>query len=133
MAKKQRSKAGKKKKKVARGVTSGIAYIKSTFNNTIVCITDKNGNSLAWGSAGTSGFKGAKKSTSYAAQITASDVAKTARTMGVKELIVKVKGPGQGREAAIRSMQSVGLKVTSVKDVTPIPHNGCRGRKRRRV
>jgi small subunit ribosomal protein S11 len=133
MAKKIKSKPGRKKKKVIKGVTSGIAFIKSTFNNTIVCITDKNGNTLSWGSAGTSGFKGAKKSTSYAAQITASDAAKAARAMGLRELIVKVKGPGQGREAAIRSIQSAGLKVTSVKDVTPIPHNGCRGRKRRRV
>lgn len=133
MARKQKSKAGKRKKKITRQVSVGIAFITSTFNNTIVSISDKNGNTLAWGAAGMSGFKGAKKSTSYAAQVTAADVGRAAVAMGVKELSVQVKGPGQGREAAIRSIQKTGLRVTSVKDVTPVPHNGCRGRKRRRV
>ncbi len=130
---KAKSKGRKKKKKVLRQVSSGIAFIKSTFNNTIITITDMNGNVLVWGSAGTRGFKGAKKSTSYAAQITASGLAKKARDMGLKELIVRVKGPGQGREAAIRSLQAAGLNVKGVKDITPVPHNGCRSPKKRRV
>jgi len=127
------AKLRKKKKKVALSVSRGIAYIKSTFNNTIITITDPNGNVLAWGSSGLSGFKGARKSTPYAAQISAFDVAKRVKEMGIKELEVKVKGPGSGRESAIRSLQSAGLIVKRVKDVTPIPHNGCRPRKKRRV
>ncbi len=123
----------RKKKKITIDVSKGIAYIKSTFNNTIITITDLNGNALAWASAGISGFKGAKKSTPYAAQIAALGVANKVRGMGVKELEVKVKGPGSGREAAIRALQSAGLLVRKVKDVTPIPHNGCRPRKKRRV
>ena len=130
---KTKGKSSKRKKKVVRQVSSGIAFIKSTFNNTIITITDLNGNTLVWGSAGTRGFKGAKKSTSYAAQITASGIARKARDMGLKEIIVRVKGPGQGREAAIRSLQSAGLNIKGVKDVTPVPHNGCRSPKRRRV
>lgn len=133
MARIPKSKAGKRKKKITRKVSLGIAHIKSTFNNTIIAITDQEGNVLAWGSAGTIGFKGAKKSTPYAAQIAAQDVARRAKEMGLKELIVMVKGPGPGREAAIRSLQGAGLSVRSVKDVTPLPHNGCRPRKRRRV
>lgn len=128
-----KSKAGKRKKKIALKVSSGIAYIKSTFNNTIITITDKDGNTLVWGSAGTVGFKGTKKSTPYAAQVAAMDVAKRAKELGLKEIIVRVKGPGPGREAAIRSLQSAGLTIKSVKDITPVPHNGCRPRKKRRV
>ena len=123
----------KKKRKITIDVPKGIVYIKSTFNNTIITITDLNGNTLAWGSAGIAGFKGTKKSTPYAAQIAALEVAKKAKEIGIKELEVKVKGPGSGREAAIRALQSAGLLVKKVKDVTPIPHNGCRPRKKRRV
>jgi small subunit ribosomal protein S11 len=133
MARAPQSKAGKRKKKIVKKVSSGIAHIKSTFNNTIISITDHEGNVLVWGSSGVGGFKGTKKSTPYAAQITAREIAKKAKEMGVKELTVRVKGPGPGREAAIRSLQSAGLSIKSVKDVTPIPHNGCRPRKRRRV
>ncbi len=128
-----RSKAGRRKKKITLKIPSGIAYIKSTFNNTIITITDRGGNTLVWGSAGTVGFKGTKKSTPYAAQVAAKEVAKKAKEIGLKELMVRVKGPGPGREAAIRSLQSAGLTIKSVKDVTPVPHNGCRPRKKRRV
>lgn len=128
-----KSKAGKRKKKITKKITLGIAHIKSTFNNTIITITDQGGNVLIWGSAGTGGFKGTKKSTPYAAQITAKELAKRAKELGLRELIVRVKGPGPGREAAIRSLQSTGLSIKSVKDVTPVPHNGCRPRKKRRV
>ncbi|MBN2120115.1 MAG: 30S ribosomal protein S11 [Candidatus Omnitrophica bacterium] len=133
MPKVSRSKAGKRKKKVTQKIVSGIAHVKSTFNNTIIAITDKEGNVLVWGSAGTGGFKGTKKSTPYAAQITARELAKRAKELGLRELTVRVKGPGPGREAAIRSLQSAGLSIKSVKDVTPVPHNGCRPRKKRRV
>jgi small subunit ribosomal protein S11 len=133
MARVSKSKAGKRKKKITKKITLGIAHIKSTFNNTIIAITDQEGNVLIWGSAGTGGFKGTKKSTPYAAQITARELARRAKELGLRELIVRVKGPGPGREAAIRSLQSTGLSIKSVKDVTPVPHNGCRPRKRRRV
>jgi small subunit ribosomal protein S11 len=128
-----KSKAGKRKKKQVKKVLSGVAHIKSTFNNTIISITDQEGNVLVWGSSGTGGFKGTKKSTPYAAQITARELAKRAKDMGLREVVVRVKGPGSGREAAIRSLQAAGLSIKSVKDVTPVPHNGCRPRKRRRV
>jgi small subunit ribosomal protein S11 len=111
----------------------GIAHILATFNNTIVTITDRQGNVLCWGTAGSSGFHGSRKSTPYAAQVAASQAAKKALEMGLKEVEVWVKGPGQGRESAIRSLQQAGLNVTVIKDVTPIPHNGCRAPKRRRV
>jgi small subunit ribosomal protein S11 len=133
MARVAKSKAGKRKKKAVKKVTFGVAHIKSTFNNTIISITDQEGHVLLWGSAGTGGFKGTKKSTPYAAQITARELARRAKDMGLRELIVRVKGPGPGREAAIRSLQSAGLSIKSVKDVTPVPHNGCRPRKKRRV
>ncbi len=124
----------KKVKKEKKSVPSGIAYIQTSFNNTIVTLTDPKGNVLAWASAGTKGFRGAKKSTPYAAQIIASDAAKKAIDLyHLKEVEVKIKGPGAGREAAIRALNSVGLKIKSIKDITPIPHNGCRPRKRRRV
>lgn len=114
-------------------IEQGIAHIKSTFNNTIVTITDPQGNTIAWASAGTMGFKGSRKSTPFAAQMAAEAAAKAAMERGMKTVEVQVKGPGAGREAAIRSLQAAGLEVSVIKDVTPIPHNGCRPPKRRRV
>ena len=123
-----------KKKKERKHVGSvGIAHIKATFNNTIVSITDMNGNVVVWGSAGNVGFKGTKKGTPFAAQSAAETVAKKALEAGMKEVSVMVKGPGAGRETAIRALQGAGLEISSIKDVTPIPHNGCRPRKKRRV
>jgi len=122
-----------KKKKVARRVTSGIVSVRATFNNTIVTIADQQGNVLAWSSPGIVGFSGSKKSTPFAAQVAAADAAKKAKEIGVVEVQVRVKGPGSGREAAVRALKASGLKVISVKDLTPQPHNGCRPRKRRRV
>ena len=113
--------------------TQGIAHILATFNNTIVTITDRSGNAICWSTSGTSGYHGSRKSTPYAAQIAASNAAKKALEMGLKEVEVFVKGPGQGRESAIRSLSQAGLSITAIKDVTPIPHNGCRPPKRRRV
>ena len=123
----------KKKKKVKKNITSGIAYVYSTFNNTIISIADENGNVVSWSSAGAKGFKGSRKSTPYAAQIAAEDVGNKVKEYGLKNLKVEVSGPGSGRESALRSLQSIGYVITSIKDVTPIPHNGCRPRKRRRV
>ncbi len=122
-----------KKKKVKKNIQDGIAHIQSTFNNTIVTITDMSGNVIAWSSAGARGFKGSRKSTPYAAQQAAEDAAKKAMVHGMKNLEVYVKGPGAGREAALRSLQSIGLNIKLIRDVTPIPHNGCRQPKRRRV
>ena len=122
-----------KKKKVKKNIVNGIAYVQSTFNNTIVSIADTQGNVVSWASAGQKGFKGSRKSTPYAAQIAAEDVGTKAKEYGVKSLRVEVSGPGSGRESALRSLQSIGYVITSIKDVTPIPHNGCRPRKRRRV
>ena len=116
-----------------RGVGKGIAHIQATFNNTIVTITDTQGNVISWASAGTLGFKGTRKSTPFAAGLVAESSAKKAMEKGLREVAVYVKGPGSGRETAIRSLQAVGLGITTIKDVTPIPHNGCRSRKRRRV
>lgn len=131
MAKKSaRSRVRRKEKK---NVESGVAHIKSTFNNTIITITDKNGNAISWASAGGMGFKGSRKSTPYAAQQAAELAAKEAMEHGMREVECFVKGPGGGREAAIRSLQAAGLEVNVIKDVTPIPHNGCRPPKRRRV
>ena len=123
----------KKKKKDKRNITSGIAFVNSTFNNTIISIADETGNVISWSSAGAKGFKGSRKSTPYAAQIAAEDVGNKAKEYGLKNLKVEVSGPGSGRESALRSLQSIGYVITSIKDVTPIPHNGCRPRKRRRV
>ncbi|MBN2453719.1 MAG: 30S ribosomal protein S11 [Candidatus Omnitrophica bacterium] len=123
----------KKSKKILRTVTSGVVHILASFNNTIVTITDKEGNALTWASTGSSGFKGSKKSTPFAAGIAAENAAKKALERGVKEVEVVVKGPGAGRESAIRSVQAAGIAIRSIKDVTPIPHNGCRPPKRRRV
>jgi len=123
----------KTKKKIKKNIVLGVVHIQSTFNNTIVTISDGDGNVIAWSSAGTMGYKGSKKSTSFAAQMTAEAVAKKAMDQGLKEVDVLVKGPGPGRETAIRSLQAVGLKVNMIKDVTPIPHNGCRPPKQRRI
>jgi len=127
--------AGKKivKAKGAKNVLVGIANILATFNNTIVTITDMQGHSIGWSSAGRVGFKGSRKSTAYAAQQVAQDAARQAMAHGMKEIEVRVKGPGSGRESAIRALQAIGLEITTIKDVTPVPHNGCRPRKKRRV
>jgi len=121
------------KKKIVRNITSGIVHIMATFNNTIVTIADRQGNTMAWSSCGSVGFKGSKKSTPFAAQIAAKNAAKKALEQGVKDVEVYVKGPGSGRESAIRAIQAAGLRISAIKDVTPIPHNGCRPPKRRRV
>lgn len=123
----------KQKKKLVKNVAKGVAHINSTFNNTIISITDMQGNVISWASAGTMGFKGSKKSTPFAAQVAAEDCAKKAITHGMKEIHVHVRGPGSGREAAIRSLQAAGLNISLIRDCTPIPHNGCRPPKRRRV
>lgn len=122
-----------RKKKIKKNIERGQAHIQSTFNNTIVTITDVSGNVISWASAGASGFKGSRKSTPFAAQLAADEAAKSGMEHGLKIIEVFVKGPGSGREAAIRSLQAAGLEITSIKDVTPIPHNGCRPPKRRRV
>lgn len=122
-----------KKKKILQGITAGIAHIQASFNNTIVSITDKQGNVLVWSAPGIVGYSGSKKSTPFAAQVAATDAARKAKEIGIKEVEVRVKGPGAGRESAIRALQAAGLTVTSIKDITPIPHNGCRPRKKRRV
>jgi small subunit ribosomal protein S11 len=124
-------KTGKKKEK--KNITEGITYIQSTFNNTIVTITDLSGNVIAWASAGTEGFKGSRKSTPFAAQMAVESAVKKAKEMGLRNVQVCVKGPGAGRESALRSLQVAGLKVSLIRDITPIPHNGCRPPKRRRV
>jgi small subunit ribosomal protein S11 len=121
------------KRRERKNIERGVAHIRSTFNNTIITITDTNGNGIAWSSAGNVGFKGSRKSTPFAAQLAAESAAKTAMEHGMRTVEVFVKGPGAGREAAIRSLQAAGLEVNMIKDVTPIPHNGCRPPKRRRV
>ncbi|UJL46570.1 30S ribosomal protein S11 [Virgibacillus sp. NKC19-16] len=126
-------KTNTRKRRVKKNIDTGVAHIRSTFNNTIVTITDRQGNSIGWSSAGALGFKGSRKSTPFAAQMAAETAAKTAVDNGMKTLEVTVKGPGAGREAAIRSLQAAGLEVTAIVDVTPVPHNGCRPPKRRRV
>ena len=123
----------KTKQKNKKNITNGVAHIISSFNNTIVTISDQAGNTLAWSSAGLKGFKGSRKSTPFAAQIAAEDAGNKAKEFGVNTLRVEVSGPGSGRESALRSLQSVGYTITSIKDVTPIPHNGCRPKNRRRV
>ncbi len=130
MVQKRRAKGRRRERK---SVPVGRAYIQSTFNNTIVTLTDPEGNVIAWGSSGTAGFKGSRKGTPYAAQLAARDAARRAMEHGLRQIEVYVKGPGSGREAAIRSLQSSGLYIISIRDVTPIPHNGCRPPKRRRV
>jgi small subunit ribosomal protein S11 len=126
-------KKGRVKKRTSKVEANGIAHVKATFNNTIVTITDSLGKAISWGSAGKVGFKGSKKSTPFAAQLAASAAAKEAMDMGLRKIEIWVKGPGSGREAAIRSLSAAGLEIAVIKDVTPIPHNGCRPPKRRRV
>ncbi|MBD3381796.1 MAG: 30S ribosomal protein S11 [candidate division Zixibacteria bacterium] len=121
------------KKKVKRAESRGVVHIKATFNNTLISITDMKGNAVSWASAGKVGFKGSKKSTPFAAQVASDSAAKEAMDAGVRKVEVWVKGPGSGREAAIRSLQAAGLEIVAIRDVTPIPHNGCRPKKRRRV
>lgn len=130
---KETKKKEKAKKKSLKGITAGVARIKATFNNTIISITDKQGNVIVWSTPGVVGFNGSKKSTPFAAQVAASDAARRAKELGLKTLDVFVKGPGSGRESAIRALQANGLMVTSIKDITPLPHNGCRPKKKRRV
>ena len=121
------------RRRVRKNITSGVAHVNATFNNTMITITDAQGNAIAWSSAGSQGFKGSRKSTPYAAQMAGEDAGNKAMEHGVKTLEVQVKGPGSGRESALRALQSVGFTITSIQDVTSIPHNGCRPRKRRRV
>lgn len=131
--KKGAGKKGASRRRVKKNIDRGMAHIQSTFNNTLVTLTDTNGNALSWASAGELGFRGSRKSTPYAAQMAAEVAAKAAMEHGLKSVEVMVKGPGSGREAAIRALQAAGLEVTLIKDVTPVPHNGCRPPKRRRV
>ncbi|MDJ0734661.1 MAG: 30S ribosomal protein S11 [Nostocaceae cyanobacterium] len=131
MARQPSKKSGSKKQK--RNVPNGVAYIQSTFNNSIVTITDQNGDVISWASAGSSGFKGAKKGTPFAAQTAAESAARRATDQGMRQIEVMVSGPGAGRETAIRALQGAGLEITLIRDITPIPHNGCRPPKRRRV
>ncbi len=130
MAQKKRTKSRKRERK---SIAVGRAYIQSTFNNTLVTLTDPQGNVIAWGSSGSAGFKGSRKGTPYAAQMAAREAARKAMVHGLRQIEVYIKGPGSGREAAIRSLQSSGLYITGIRDVTPIPHNGCRPPKKRRV
>ena len=139
MAKQENSKVVQKKaavkvrKKIQRNVPAGVAFVKATFNNTIVSITDLSGNVISWASAGKVNFSGSRKSSAYAATVAAQDAAKTAMNSGMKEVEVNLSGPGAGRESAVRGLQSAGLSITIIRDKTPVPHNGCRPRKRRRV
>ena len=128
-----KAKTKTKKKKIRREIGYGVAHIQSTFNNTIITVADNNGNTVCWASSGTSGFKGARKGTPFAAQLAAKDVAVKAKEYGVRYVDVRITGPGAGRESSIRALQAAGLEIKSIKDVTPIPHNGCRVRRRRRV
>ncbi len=127
------AKPGRPRKRERKNISSGIAHVSATFNNTMITITDVQGNAIAWSSAGGMGFKGSRKSTPYAAQMAAEDAGKKAAEHGVKSLEVEVRGPGSGRESALRALQAAGFIITQIRDVTPIPHNGCRPRKRRRV
>lgn len=124
---------GRVKKRERKNISNGVAHVNSTFNNTMITITDVQGNAISWSSAGMMGFKGSRKSTPYAAQVAAEDAGKKAQDHGMKSLEVEVKGPGAGRESALRALQAIGFNISSIRDVTPIPHNGCRAPKRRRV
>ena len=124
---------GRLRRRERKNITSGVAHVSATFNNTMITITDAQGNAISWSTAGAMGFKGSRKSTPYAAQVAAEDAGRKAQEHGMKTLEIEVSGPGSGRESALRALQSVGFNVTSIRDVTPIPHNGCRPRKRRRV
>jgi small subunit ribosomal protein S11 len=125
--------AARPRRRERKNITSGVAHVNASFNNTVITITDAQGNTIAWSSSGSQGFKGSRKSTPYAAQVAADSAARKAMEHGVKTLEVEVKGPGSGRESALRALQAAGFTITSIKDVTPIPHNGCRPPKRRRV
>jgi small subunit ribosomal protein S11 len=125
--------AAKTKKKIKRVVTDGIAHVQASFNNTIITITDRQGNALSWATSGGAGFKGSRKSTPFAAQMAAEQAGKAAQEYGVKNLEVRIKGPGPGRESAVRALNALGMKIVSIADVTPVPHNGCRPPKRRRM
>jgi len=125
--------ASRTRKKERKNITSGVAHVAATFNNTMITITDAQGNAIAWSSSGSQGFKGSRKSTPYAAQVAAEDAGKKAREHGMETLEIEVNGPGSGRESALRALQTVGFNITQIRDLTPIPHNGCRPRKRRRV
>jgi small subunit ribosomal protein S11 len=124
---------GRVRRRERKNITSGVAHVAATFNNTMITITDAQGNAIAWSSAGSQGFKGSRKSTPFAAQVAAEAAGRKAMEHGMRTLEVQVRGPGSGRESALRALQSVGFTITSIRDVTPIPHNGCRPRKRRRV
>ena len=128
-----KSASARPRRRERKNITSGVAHVSATFNNTMITITDAQGNAIAWSSAGSQGFRGSRKSTPYAAQVAAEDAGKKAMEHGMKTLEVEVKGPGSGRESALRALQTTGFTITSIQDVTPIPHNGCRPRKRRRV
>ena len=130
---KEATATGRVRRRERKNIASGVAHVNASFNNTMITITDAQGNTIAWSSAGTMGFKGSRKSTPYAAQVAAEDAAKKASEHGMRTLEVEVAGPGSGRELALRALQAAGFTVTSIRDVTPIPHNGCRPRKRRRV
>ena len=125
--------AARRGKKVKKNIRDGVAHITSTFNNTIVTITDRQGNALSWATAGGAGFKGSRKSTPFAAQVAAENAGKMAQEYGVKNLEVRIKGPGPGRESTVRALNALGFKITAISDVTPIPHNGCRPSKKRRI
>jgi small subunit ribosomal protein S11 len=129
----QKATAARARKKVKKNVTEGIAHIHASFNNTIITITDRQGNALSWATSGGAGFKGSRKSTPFAAQVAAEAAGRAAQECGVKNLEVRIKGPGPGRESAVRALNAIGLKIGSIADVTPVPHNGCRAPKRRRV
>src|SRR5512136_1121792 len=130
---KKQTGGAKPRKKVKRMVTDGIAHVHASFNNTIVTITDRQGNTLSWATSGNAGFKGSRKSTPFAAQVAAERAGRAAQECGVKNIEVRIKGPGPGRESAVRALNAIGLKIGSIADVTPVPHNGCRAPKRRRV
>ncbi|MFO1306787.1 MAG: 30S ribosomal protein S11 [Burkholderiales bacterium] len=129
----QKASAARARKKVKKNVTEGIAHIHASFNNTIITITDRQGNALSWATSGGAGFKGSRKSTPFAAQVAAEAAGRAAQECGVKNLEVRIKGPGPGRESAVRALNALGMKISSITDVTPVPHNGCRPPKRRRI
>ena len=133
MAKASTSGASRVRKKVKKNVSDGIAHVHASFNNTIITITDRQGNALSWATSGGAGFKGSRKSTPFAAQVAAETAGRVALAYGIKTLEVRIKGPGPGRESSVRALNALGIKISSIADITPIPHNGCRPRKRRRV
>jgi small subunit ribosomal protein S11 len=133
MAKEATAAATRTRRRERKNIASGVAHVNASFNNTMITITDAQGNTISWSSSGTKGFKGSRKSTPYAAQVAAEDAGRKAQEHGMRVLEVEVQGPGSGRESALRALQAIGFQITSIRDVTPIPHNGCRPRKRRRV